>query len=53
MTMIPRCSRCDAPIDPYGRDGGHAWCRACLDEADAADARKRTEELKAKVRRAA
>jgi predicted amidophosphoribosyltransferase len=32
MSMIPRCSRCDAKLDPYGRDGGHAWCLECLAE---------------------
>lgn len=34
MSLVPRCSQCDAMLDPYGREGGHHWCRKCLDERE-------------------
>jgi tRNA(Ile2) C34 agmatinyltransferase TiaS len=32
MSLVPRCPNCDARVDPYGRDGGHSWCRKCREE---------------------
>lgn len=36
MSLIPRCAQCDAPLDPYGRDGGHSWCNSCRADAEIA-----------------
>jgi tRNA(Ile2) C34 agmatinyltransferase TiaS len=30
--MVPRCPRCDARVDPYGREGGNSLCRKCRAE---------------------
>jgi hypothetical protein len=27
----PSCARCDARLDPYGRNGGHALCTNCIE----------------------
>lgn len=32
MSLVPRCVRCDAPIDAYGRNGGSTLCGTCLAE---------------------
>jgi tRNA(Ile2) C34 agmatinyltransferase TiaS len=37
MSMVPRCPRCDARTDPYGRDGGHSYCTRCREEIGITD----------------
>jgi len=32
MSLVPRCPRCDAPTDPWGRDGGDSFCLKCRED---------------------